>query len=987
MVKDAIQLMGPFSAANLFKKRADLVKEMKPLLRELTGIHQDILRESFEMLAIGDKNQALVIAERKMTTYMEEFMEATLEKQSAELPGFVSSVVKKVAWDIIQSETDRVMDGDTSSSGGVMVAKKILHGIVKIVAIVFPEVVSTVITNVPKNLEKAKRRFKKLMTVLGTQLSAILSKGPLGWNEFTGAKATKAIVAAAVPIKKLFYICKLGGEPPDVDHPDANGLEIDELYAENMATSLIGLGESNTEVVVAKSKSETDDADDGDDDDGDDANGSDAKKPAPVKTPATKPGAKPAPKPGAKPAPKPAATDEKAQKYDKLKKDAAAKRKKTKPPKNFSTRMHILVNGLPSDIMAMFTEVVRQLEADNVDGAKATMDKEMKAWATGRIEAVVERMTKYLPAYAQGPVQTAFTNILKAEAAQIAQQEEYMSDEGYEFGESNTPAFSLSNLLMENGIMLVGGSLPGVIENMVHHLPRSLKHAKIPVRKALTTATKKIMNTISAGSSTWSTPNFGIIVEAVINAAKEIDDEAKIVKKKLKAFKEIKKAVYGMKPKAFVRMARDSLESLLADDLEGAVMTLDHQIIQYGVGNVYKVISEFAGRLPKFAAKPVEKAFSNIVKKQASLMGVTSDKELGEAMQTGGYVGITVLLIGEFIHVMKAVAPPLIQELLDQVPERLETAKVPVKAALTNMANDVLDTMGQGASMWGEKGANEVALAILRHVQFLVKSLKKVAPASETVVRAELGQPTPKRAPAEFIPATGGMLLPHGVTVSEGTPQMLGETDDRHELGESAEIGTGDSPLQTIMEPMLQELPSDFRKMMQMVFTKLLLKESAKASEELKKGIAEYGETKVENTVKAMTDKMPLFMRGMTNRAIMSVVKKQFAELSGEASGFNPTVALKDASIEFLRQLLPECIKRMGTNLAFGKAQGVLTKSLQRATKSIIQNLQTGGWSPDSRTKIVDIVIKSSKSLIADVTVSMRDDSETQSAMAELLLD
>lgn len=285
--------------------------------------------------------------------------------------------------------------------------------------------------------------------------------------------------------------------------------------------------------------------------------------------------------------------------------------------------------------------------------------------------------------------------------------------------------------------------------------------------------------------------------------------------------------------------------------------------------------------------------------------------------------------------------------------------------------------------MWGEKGANEVAMALVRHIQFLVKSVKKVAPAPPT----DLGQPSPKR--AEFVaPATGGMLLPHGVTVAEGTPQLLGETDDEQEqLGESAAVEARDSPLQTMMEPMLEELPQEFRKMMQMVFTKLLLKAPAKASEELKRGIAEYGETKVENTVKKMTDKMPVYMRGMSYRAIMSVVQKQFGEISGEGSGFDPTAVLSEATIELLRQLMPECIKRMGQNLAFGKARSVLTTGLQRASQNIIQTLQTGGWTPDSKTKIVDSLIKDSESLIKNIRDAMADDEESQSILQEMFSD
>jgi hypothetical protein len=175
--------------------------------------------------------------------------------------------------------------------------------------------------------------------------------------------------------------------------------------------------------------------------------------------------------------------------------------------------------------------------------------------------------------------------------------------------------------------------------------------------------------------------------------------------------------------------------------------------------------------------------------------------------------------------------------------------------------------------------------------------------------------------------------------------------------------------------------------MMEMAFTKILLKEPEAAGEELKKGIAAYAQSKIGRTVKDMTNRLPPFMRGPAHRAIMLVVNKQAEEYAGEAGDFDASTVMLEGFTSLLRGVVPGVIKRLSEHLAFTPAKGVLGKALEKVVKKILGIMQRGPWDDDSKVEIVDTIIESARNLIDSIRSAMEQADEKQRLQLQHLLE
>jgi len=281
-------------------------------------------------------------------------------------------------------------------------------------------------------------------------------------------------------------------------------------------------------------------------------------------------------------------------------------------------------------------------------------------------------------------------------------------------------------------------------------------------------------------------------------------------------------------------------------------------------------------------------------------------------------------------------------------------------------------------------------MGIVKHARFLSASLKKEtspneekkAPKKEETT--ELGQAAPRRQPEmqqEVVSAaaSGPQLMPHEVVVGDG----MQETDvqmlhgDRRELGESNEVsGDGDEfaeDPEVVITPLLKELPHEFRSMMQLAFSKILLKESANAAEELKKGISQYAEVKMGRTVQAMTDKLPVSIRSPYKRAIMMVVKKQARDFAGEGTNFDPAKVLLEATIGLFRSMLPPVVDRMGEKLALTMASDLLSGVVNKVIGDVFGVLQRG-FGKKEKAEIVKIVVAGANKLMSKIKKAMYEE-------------
>jgi len=652
---------------------------------------------------------------------------------------------------------------------------------------------------------------------------------------------------------------------------------------------------------------------------------------------------------------------------------------------SIADNLHLLTDGLPGDFTTMIEDVVSKLEEDNVEGAVASLKKRMLEHAVTLIEPTAKDMTSKLPPYIQGPMFSAITDILKEETSQLQRVDAYMT-EGYDIGEGKEEAHDCPTMLLQNGIRLVGGVLPTMIQHLVRRLPRGngLRDAKFPLRKQLTKLVNKVNSLIGGGKTSWKKKQFGGVVEAVILFAKHLARDMKKTKEKLRVVRKISPEILAM-PKNLVHVFLDPVESLVAGDVEGAVQSMDHAITKYLIANFDDVLGEFCSKLPKFVATPLKIAVRTVVTKQATMMGM--DDELGEAQTNGGYLSMASLLIGDTVTVLKATVPTFITELVADLPENLMGYKVPVQTALTNICNDIADILSEGASMWGEKGANEIALVILKHARFLSEAAGKEKKDSSRTKRSrtkgsstvELGQEAPRPQPLQpevmSVASSGPQLMPHRITVTDeqtgpGEVQLLGGLS----LGESSEVDAPENSQdpEEAITPLLKEMPHEFRTMLQLAFTKILLKESANAAEELKKGISDYAETKADTTVSNMAQKLPTFMRNPAKRAIMSVVKKQVREYAGEGPGVDPPKVLLEAAVSLFRGVMPGVIKGMGEHLAFGQAKGIIPDVVKSTVMKILSTLQRGPWDNKAKSEIVETVISAANQLMRRIKVAMK---------------
>jgi len=910
IVEAAKDLKQPFAMARAFRHRANLLKRVKPLLTKLQKSTHTLVLETLELAAVGDFDGAAEEMKRGMGKVLVEKVKAVAERDSAKLPGFAGPAVKKAVLDITDKDV-------APGSSAAFVGKVIIEDIVMVVGQTLPTVISLFIDKVPKIYWKVKSRLKTILGDMSNKICALLGRGPVAWNRFTGAKIVKVLVGGFASIKK--NMAKF------VDHE-----EVDDT-PENESIEFLDTGAAGKIAATNTSSSSTETS---------------APTPAPT-TPA--------------PAPK----------------------------EKISKTIHHLTGGLPPELSGMLDDVIKSLEDDDTPSAEADLDKQIIEFGIAKIEDKVSKMTSKLPGYFQDAVFNSFTNVLKEEATQLDNEDAYLTNSGFEIGDSKDD-FNPGKMLLENGIVLIGGILPGLIEKMVEHLPRGLRHKKVPVRQELTKAVRKIMAVIGSGEENWSEKGAGAVVEILIRTAKSLHAHIESVKEKLKVVKKIRSDIYAM-PKEFVVIFRDAVESLVAGDAQGAVVIMDKQITNYGVKQISEIVHDFTSKLPKFASKPVEKAITTIMLKQASMMGV--NQELGEAEKLGGFVGIATLLIGETVHLLKQLLPPLIISMTTNLPERLAGAGMQLRTALTNMCNDVLDVLSQGAEMWGEKGANDIAVLVVRHSKKMVAAAANIVaePAASgtkgteqtsttakedpKVEKGDLGQQTPDTKPpvgVMSVTSSGPQLIPRGMLVKVPS----NEESEVHEigaLGESADVQSAlskEDP-EEVIAPLFKKLPHEFRTMMEMTLTKILIKEPAQAGEEMKKGISEYAQSKIGRTVKDMMSRLPRFMQGPAERALMSVINQQAKEFAGEAAGFDPTAVALGAVVELLRGVLPGAIKRMTHHLAFEKAQNVLRDALDDIVQKILQILQRGPWDTAAKVQIIDEIVGSAKSLLDNVKKAM----------------